>query len=511
MDCRPNKIKLSIHKTIFIFRFIYSDGSITSTLRDVTSPADLIEWYPESDNLLLSLHHHSNSGSGGGQLVMWDVKESTQLWSVPVADLTLGISLNFSPFDATFLSFASASGLVYFVEDLAVSSPPGAKKIESKYKIGNNQQSSQSNSSQQPGSSSSSSAGSQPLQSISRKIGRRDNSGASGAAANTSSMASTMTSEDMQLYSAEGRSFRGLEVSPHLRNIVFFLMAREIIVFDFELGRAVGSTRLESSIEPFSALRVMKNDPELLTCLHDDGSVSMWHRRNNNNNNNGNDGVLNDAFEFEMCAFTPAAQIQKKGHKRMVPSSLVISPVNFGRFLTVSVDGVLLEWDFAKKTRDESLAELGHKDQSGVYDLYLIKRLNRTGKLAIASQLESLRPGTCVAVCAEQVDRTYYAAVGTAGGVVQIVDLLNFRVRRAVQVADEPITAVAWANERKVVVCSGKQLDKSKGRFVSSLAVVDVNSCEVSMLKARKETPGLMRLVKVSPKKQYFTVAYGQL
>lgn len=469
----------------------------------------MIEWYPESDNLLLSLHHHNNTSSGGGQLVMWDVKESTQLWSVPVADLTLGISLNFSPFDPTFLSFASASGLVYFVEDLAVASPPASKKIESKYKIGNNQQSSQSNSSQQSSSSSSSSSssGSQSLQSISRKIGRRDASSASGAASNTSSMTSTMTSEDLQLYSTENRSFRGLEVSPHLRNIVFFLMAREIIVFDFELGRAVGSTRLENSIEPFSALRVIKNDPELLACLHDDGSVSMWHRRSNA----GPGGLVNDAFEFEMCAFTPAAQIQKKGHKRMVPSSLVVSPVDFRRFITVSMEGVLLEWDFAKKTKDESSTESGHKDQSGVYDLYLIKRLNRTGKLSIASELESLRPGTCVAVCPEQVDRTYYAAVGTATGIVQIVDLLNFRVKRAVQVAEEPITAVAWANERKVVVCSGKQLDKSKGKFVSSLAVVDANSCEISVLKAKKETLGLMRLVKVSPKKQYLAVAYGQL
>ena len=254
----------------------------------------------------------------------------------------------------------------------------------------------------------------------------------------------------------------------------------------------------------------MRSDPDLMVCLHDDGSVSLWRRR----------GI--GSFDYEMCAFTPAAQIQKKGHKRRMPSSLVVSPIdgnnlngdnnsNNNRLITVSMEGVLLEWGFARKTSDEEIEENRNRDQSGVYDLYYVKRLNRAGRLSITSELESLRPGSCLAVCPDMVDRTYYAAVGTAGGAVQIVDLLNFRIRRSAQVAADPITAVAWANERKLVVCACKPSNKAKGRFTASLAVFDVNSCEVTTLMSKKEASGQLKYVKVSPKKQYFAVAYGQL
>lgn len=198
--------------------------------------------------MLLSLHHAGTTQQAeksAGLLVLWNTKDSAQLWTCTIGqDFAAGASLAFSPFEPSVVAFSSTSGAVYFVTDFSLSRAPG--RIESKYRIG----------------------------------------------------AGTPAPQKKQKQSASPPSFRQLVFSPHVWNVVYFLLTREIIVFDMTLSRAIGSTPLDRNCEPFQSILVCNDNPSLIFCLHEDGSVSSWRR-------------IPDKFEFELTGLT-SSQVQRK-------------------------------------------------------------------------------------------------------------------------------------------------------------------------------------------------------
>jgi len=250
---------------------------------------DRIAWHPEKENFLLSLHH----GQSLGQLVLWNTKDSALVWSLAISDFAAGASLSFSPFEPTVVAFSSSIGAVSFIRDFSLTRQPGM--METKYRIGGP-------------------ANAQQQQQQQRKLSQL-----------------TATS-----------NFRQFAFSPHLWNVVYFLLARELIVFDMTLDRAIGSTALDRNCEPFQSLLLCQDNPSLLFCLHEDGSLSSWKR-------------LPERFEFELNGLTIVSQIQRKGQKKKnTPASLTMCPVDQTKLVTISLEGTFWVWEYSDQKGPES-------------------------------------------------------------------------------------------------------------------------------------------------------------
>lgn len=141
-------------------------------------------WHPKDHSLLLSLH-------GPTSMILWNIftgmkisfffkrfvfpLNSPDQWKVDLAEPLSWFTGN--PFDVQHLALASTSGMIWFIRDLKTDSPPSA--VEHTYSVTSNR-------------------------------------------------------------SARGGSdFQQMLFSPHTRNIMYFLLSRELLVFDLTIHQVL--------------------------------------------------------------------------------------------------------------------------------------------------------------------------------------------------------------------------------------------------------------------------------
>ena len=476
------------------------NGSVLSSMHDVRMAVDQMEWHPEQEDILLSYHVAPTTTSGLGVVVLWNTKNAAQLWSRPVHDCSPGLSLQFSPFDPAMFAFATTNGSIFLVHDFDTAALPGpdgqtgggvGARIEPKFHVTGQ------------------------TQTLPAQQQQQQASGSSGSGSNDRNK----------------NVLKCFALSPHLWNLCYILMGREIVAYDMSIGRGVGSTHLDKIHDAFHTLVPLADDPDYVVCGHTDTGVSVWKRRR-------------DAFCFDVCAFADIPHIQRFGAKKDSLCSLALAPTDAHRIAVVSPEGTLWLWRFTDTLRPvvDPLERAHTVPSPGLAGALALPRSRaRTGVLTAVGQTEAIGNAYCMAVRPfESCNLTsssggssignsgsgsnregngheskHVVALGTADGLVQIVDVDRRAVCRTVQLprgAGAPVQALAWVDAERLVVCSQATTPAARGnaaRHEIALHVLDVRSCALRELRAGRAAPHPARCLCVSPRRQYVALSWG--
>eukprot|EP01125_Pyxidicula_operculata_P000367 TRINITY_DN1040_c0_g4_i1.p1 TRINITY_DN1040_c0_g4~~TRINITY_DN1040_c0_g4_i1.p1 ORF type:complete len:1457 (-),score=346.27 TRINITY_DN1040_c0_g4_i1:66-4436(-) len=199
-----------------IFIWDVQQASIIASLNDEKGK----QLGPLQDLAWHPTHHHLLvSIHKKSTLVMWNVETKQKLWEVPFKDPIQ--SLRFNPFDPQHICVSTDLGWIYFVRDYNEDLPP--RLIDLKYRL--------------------------------------------------VSPANPDAPEK-----SEKVEFQETVFSPHTRNIIYFILKRKILVFDITIHQPVGTILLERNRSSFVQMLSLKEDSNTIFCLHEDGSVSAWHK-----------------------------------------------------------------------------------------------------------------------------------------------------------------------------------------------------------------------------------------
>ncbi|KAH3743885.1 WD repeat-containing protein 11 [Pelomyxa schiedti] len=411
------------------------DASVMNTLRVEHCGVDQLQWHPENSDMLVSIHHPAASQQAS--IILWNAKEGNQVWKVNLPEVQYSLSLVFSPFDLSTLAFASHPGAIYFIYDFNLQTPPA--KVDQKYRV-----------------------------------------------------AGTKHPESKGKKSLEERHPDLLQMmfSPHTLNLVYVLSPREISIFDIYLNKPIGVFGIDSQKEDFQAMLLCKDHPDILLCLHVDGSVSVWNRKTG-------------LYDYELSCWADVLQFSRKSQKKNAAiCSLINGPVNELRLTAVSIDGAVWVWDY-----DEFVTPIIERTTlTGA-----VKR--QRGRLSVAGMVPSLAcPATSVVI---SPFHTGLAALTTRGSVLQIVDVERSRIQHEFSVWSHkekitPINGVVWLDPNQVMVFGSEPMDlkRDSKKFINKVAILNIMSGVGKDIRPTQPELTSIRGIKVSHSRQYFLILF---
>jgi len=130
-------------------------------------------------------------------------------------------SFAFNIFDSSIVSAASTDGWVYFVNNVNPTAVPQSTAVQRKYRV---------------------------------------------------------TSQPVTAKDASNAGLKQIAFSPHTRNILLFVLSREVMVFNTVMHQSIASIGLDLSRPAFSHVFFIRSHPQILCCFHEDGALSVWKR-----------------------------------------------------------------------------------------------------------------------------------------------------------------------------------------------------------------------------------------
>lgn len=265
-----------------------------------------------------------------------------------------------------------------------------------------------------------------------------------------------------------GRSLRAL-FSPAARRILFVMLEREILVYDTAIDDVVGRVALERQRPGLIQIFLCKTYPELLYCLHLDGSISVLKKTPG----------FQWSYQVLCIADMPRGYAGPKGRRELV--AMALCPRSEESIVSITADGTL------------SISRL------------LAPPAAPKPQMMVTSVLEGVvasvtRLAVCPIVGAQNDHRI---AQSSADGVVQVVHLQDMVTKRF-RVGDAPLTALEWIDSQSLLV-SVISNDRSGSRNrVIALDVMSGRQWSLRNAPEGEEAP--IEAVYLSPARQYFAV-----
>eukprot|EP01114_Cavostelium_apophysatum_P016161 TRINITY_DN4543_c0_g1_i5.p1 TRINITY_DN4543_c0_g1~~TRINITY_DN4543_c0_g1_i5.p1 ORF type:complete len:1158 (+),score=259.94 TRINITY_DN4543_c0_g1_i5:107-3580(+) len=415
---KPFRLKLASGDKIgCVIVWNVAEASVLQTLQDPATKQQQevidLQWYPRDPNMLIALHLTS--------LVMWNAVIGTKQWRM---DLTNSIRfLCFDPFDLAHVAMASPNGFIYFFKEFKAESLPPLP--EHKYTI---------------------------------NTARPTTPASPQNARNSSNVSEVSPPSD----------FQQMHFSPHTRNIIYFLLSREVLVFDLGIHQAIGSVSLERSRSSFSEMLLCRNDPNTFFCLHEDGSLSAWCKR------------LSD-YKYELKCFSDTLRLSKNSKKKGVQFyGLVHGLASEKTLASVTNDGTVWLWNYTKFSHDWKFCVSGLGE-------------------SISSSISSL----CVSPFSQETESLI--ALGTYNGTLQLIDMVNSRSVREYTMWNQAVRCVRWLSPTSIMAFYCEEVGKNE--YKNRLAILDLKTGKHSETRVTNGTENtFIRGIRVSSAKNYFII-----
>eukprot|EP00698_Gefionella_okellyi_P024526 TRINITY_DN8678_c0_g1_i1.p1 TRINITY_DN8678_c0_g1~~TRINITY_DN8678_c0_g1_i1.p1 ORF type:complete len:1078 (-),score=210.28 TRINITY_DN8678_c0_g1_i1:854-4087(-) len=377
-----------------------SDGRCLVRFADTTTsgkPVLSLVWHPEEDDLFMSLHT-------GGILTLWNARSAIRLWKLETnANIDY---VAFNTFDSAHMSAAMSDGSVYFVSGINASTAPLATAVQRKYRVTNTQPTP---------------AGKKP--------------------------------DDIPL--------RQIQFSPHNKNVMLFVLPREVMIFNIVMHQSIASLSLDSSRPAFSKVFYVRSHPNALLCFHEDGAVSVWYSR---------DGV------YSLQLFTDLLRTNFHAKATAQPVlSVSQSPIDETRFSLVNEEGRVWLWEIALTSPPKATLHGLTGAVSGAY--------------------------SSVAVLSEGIPQV---AVGTRGGLVQLFDLSSGQLTAEHIVHQSVVRGVRWESPCRLLSFAYQQAGQTT--YANEIALLDLRDGRKTVIRETKDESTLIRGIRLSNCRQYMIV-----
>lgn len=493
-------------------------GIPSAILQDGNKPILDMSWvsaYDHGNTMLAALHPPYS-------LIIWDIRNKTKLWKKTYTENL--VSFSFDPFNAMKVAFA-CSDCILFVDDFTLEKIPSSNGR--KFYISSPR-------SVQSTSTSKSSSSNVPTSGAEEKQRTRDRL--------RKLMKELVVGENKPRPDDYMTVSECLQLQYHqsLRHHLLLLYAREILMLDLHINQTVGIIPLEKTASPLVQV-ISARQRDILYCLHESGSVSVKFRRRQvscaaspldaapGSISSIDTGALASDPFLEMI-YEQRCQSEvirhSKGSKIL---GMAISPVCERRIALYISTGkvVLLEMQIAagemafpldtspgeeiKRSkvppRQETLEELVGPLLNDSIAPSLPLRIVAVGLLpSLASPVTALR------MCPPLTTRNWQKyqpllAVGTAGGLVQVLNAATGTVDKELALHTCPVRGIEWTNLTSFLTYAYTTPTASSNTVRNELLLTDTltgNSISLRNDKGSTETP--IEIVKVSPLKQYFIV-----
>lgn len=452
-------------------------GEILTVL--VGGPVVDMSWHPATHYLLAALHQLSS-------LVLWNVNTGQKLWHVQFKEPI--ISIKFNTFDPGQICAATDLGQIYFVKDFNETQKP--RQIDLKYRI-------------------------------------------SGTNTQTPTPApNSTTSQPPDI--ADKHDFVEMKFSPHSRNIMYFLLKRRILIFDIAIHQAIGSIALDRGKAPFLQVIPCKHRSHLLFCLHRDGSITAWHKRE--------EGYVYD-LQCTLDTVTVNIHMRKSG-LAILGIAAGLSPQTEKSIVGIRSDGTTLIVRYHDRvvridaaTSPAVAAVVDSKPRPRPENNLLLKTLGipRTGKVHSSGLLlgellhptasegglyEVIEPGKLIiagyipavaadisSLCASPFQGyTYLLAIGTSSGLIQLLDFKLSKIFAEFRIASyTPVRGLRWLDLRRLIFFTTEQAEKT--RYRNSIWVLDIDTGKIGNIRKKLEPESsYIRAIRPSPSGKYVVV-----
>lgn len=389
-----------------------------------------------------------------------------------------------NPFDKQHVCLSSSQGWIYFVRDFKEEAKP--QRVDVKYRINSGQ----------PGSD------------VSKP----------GAATND--------------------AFQHMIFSPHHRNIVYFVLERRILIFDLTIHQTVGSIGWDKTKPAFRSLLVSRHHEHVLFVLHDDGSLTVWRRKDAHSQS--------WAYQTSIDVIRISKQTRKRDRSILVTSA-VISPSPELQLSLTSSDGVVWCVSYMGSTmpvdknstpptllicgelecvtsaissisvwNDESMEANAADEASELYRPSQVLNSNTTGVNNFTSAYLSGALGHGPRIPPRVGARSYTATsssqlsnlvvIGSHDGRLLLVDMMENSIRRMFTVQPGcALRGVRWISSTKVICFTTENIDKTLHR--NRIKLVDLGTGQITEIRKKNEPePTFIRGIRLSPSKTYLIV-----
>ena len=379
-----------------------------------------------------------------------------------------------NPFDKQHVCLSSAQGWIYFVRDFKEEAKP--QRVDVKYRI---------------------------------------NSGQSG-------------SDVSKTGAASNDAFQHMLFSPHHRNIVYFVLERRILIFDLTIHQTVGSIGWDKTKPAFRTLLVSKHHEHVLFVLHDDGSLTVWRRKDAHSQS--------WAYQTSIDVIRISKQTRKRDRSVLITSA-VISPSSNLQLSLTSSDGVVWCVSYIGSTLsvDKSptpptlliCGELecvtsvissisvwndeSSESQSADDELYRPPTLSNTqspylpGSYSHGPRIPS-RIGSRNYSASSSSQLSNLVVIGSHDGRLLLVDMMENSIRRMFSVQPGcALRGVRWISSSKVICFTTENIDKTLHR--NRIKLIDLGTGQITEIRKKNEPePTFIRGIRLSPSKTYLIV-----
>lgn len=359
-------------------------------------------------------------------LVLWNINTNSKIWRLDFNDPLSWFELN--PFDTTHLILASNSGLIYFINDFTLENKKPVQ-VELKYTISSNRSSNKNNS-----------------------------------------------------------DFQQVIFSPAARNVCYFLLSREIIIFDLTIHQAIGSLVLDRSRGSFTNLLTFQEEPNLFICVHEDATLSAWFRKKSE-------------FKFELECYSDIIRFNKHSKKKGLNIvSICNNPNKESLISSITNDGSIWIWEYMYNNPSKSIITSPSSSSSSSW---VSNKEQKFGVISLIEHISSSISSLCVSPFTE--DNESLIALGSYHGTIQIIDMLKSVTSYEFLLWNQPVRGVRWASPNTLMAFNCEEVSKSE--FKNRLTILDIKTGKQQEIRKVNGTENtFIRAVRISSSRQYFIV-----
>eukprot|EP00002_Diphylleia_rotans_P031223 TRINITY_DN6479_c0_g1_i3.p1 TRINITY_DN6479_c0_g1~~TRINITY_DN6479_c0_g1_i3.p1 ORF type:complete len:1253 (+),score=219.48 TRINITY_DN6479_c0_g1_i3:277-4035(+) len=469
-----------------IYVWDVKEAKVLVALYDTPSAQKAIlqmEWHPMWANHILSLQCPS-------QLVLWNVATKSKVWRCEVGENCF--DFGFNPFNPVDLLLIADAGWIYVAKNSSSTMAPSA--IERKYRV----------------QSTSSSPSAEDLRKQNKstitRLAAHVNQLTFGSGPSTSSLTNFPSPRSKIIKT--GDLTQMIYSSAH-RNIVYFILSREVIIFDSSISQAIGGFTIDRQRSNITKGLLSPTYGDCIVLLHDEGVLTYWK------------STFRAPFQYEYVCCSDYLKFGKIGLPRSATHGLnplvnvVGNPLVESSFACLSNDGRLFFMDvgntptlpFAYSIPTQFRSVASEQVLSLVSRLSTFEKPQATAapKFFLSAEYQLVTSSIkCIHVNYTHSIGQSKVAIGSKYGSILVVNLVKNELEREYNLFDEPILSIAWISSHMLLSHVVIEVDKKYRNLLFSL---DVRSGRVRYLRQHTvpETSPI-REVKVSGSKRHALV-----
>ena len=283
-----------------------------------------------------------------------------------------------------------------------------------------------------------------------------------------------------------------------VRDILFVVLDREIIVFDLELGRPVVSTPLAASIRPnfkdiLGSYGYTSGESEgetrgidMVLCSHTDGSVSIWRRREQSLSYVMSKGMLKLLPPSPKFLFTPAP---------LLLALLTASAISSGDVCMVGAasDGRVYHWRLPLYLGTvPPMMKKGSDDSEAAPKVDLVGMCTtlpgKATSIALCPQPISLQDGTTIPVAAVATTSGCVAIIAAKKGTLNV--LSTHIVAMIALLHGLTIKGVEWLGSGPRLLCYASDDTAAHGYHINKVYMMDASTREYKEIRSVQSEAG---------------------